>query len=87
MDSEFRYWLILTVNAAACGGFFRIGLRLLSPRLLSIAGAFGVATVLTFWSARAGSAAMAGAGLAIGFLASVVGCAALADLNDRTRGF
>jgi hypothetical protein len=87
MESEIRYWLILTVNAAACGCFFRIGLRLLSPRLLSIAGAFLVATVLTFWSARVGSAAMAGAGLAIGFLASVVGCAVVAGLTDRTRGF
>jgi hypothetical protein len=87
MESEFRFWIILTVEAAACIGFLRVGLRTMCLRLLAVAGVFLVATVLTVWSALQSSAALAGAGLALGFVGSVVGCAMLAELHERAREF
>lgn len=87
MEIEFQHWLILTVEAAACIGFVRAGLRTMFLSLLAIAGVFLVATVLTVWSTHENSVALAGAGLALGFLGSVVGCTILAQLHERAREF
>ena len=87
MDSEFRFWLILTVEAAACIGFMRIGVRTMCLHLLAVAGVLLVGTVLTVWSALADSAALAGAGLALGFVGSVLGYALVVQLHEHAREF
>lgn len=62
MESDIRFWLTLTVDAAACIAFFHVGFRLMCLSLLGVAAVFLVSTVLMVWAAHVGSAVLAGAG-------------------------